>query len=95
MRCKLLPTSSTGVGLTGDREPSQPGTSPADMLVELKQRLPPKGGVTYRGSDTFYGGTERWAVEIGRRQVTVGVIWPIQQSPEQGTGIVYLAKPRR
>lgn len=74
---------------------SRPGLSAADMLVELKRRFPPQHGATSCGSESFYGGSETWAAEAGGAQVIVGVSWPMRQFPEQGTGFVYLAKPRQ
>ena len=74
---------------------SRPGLSAADMLVELKRRFPPDHGATSRGTEAFYGGSETWAAEVRGSQVIVGVNWPVRQSPDQGTGLIYLAKPRQ
>ena len=74
---------------------SRPGMSAADMLVALKRRFPPDRGATSRETLFFYGGSETWAAEAGGSQVIVGVNWPFRQSPDQGTGLIYLAKPRQ
>ena len=65
------------------------------MLAALKRRFPPAHGATSRGTEAFYGGSETWAAEAGGSQVIVGVSWPMQGSPDQGTGFVYLARPRQ
>ncbi len=74
---------------------SRPGLSAADALVELKRRFPPGRGATYRGTESFYGGSETWAAEAGGTQVIVGVSWPARLFPEQGTGFIYLVKLRQ
>ncbi len=74
---------------------SRPGMSAADMLVELKRGFPPDCGATSRATTAFYGGSETWAAEADGSQVIVGVEWLVRPSPEQGTGLSHLVKPRQ
>ena len=74
---------------------SRPGLSAVAMLAELKRRFPPHRRATDRGPTSIGSGHEQWAAEAGGQQILVGVEWPLYESPESGTGYVYLAKPQQ
>ena len=74
---------------------SRPGLSAADIMVDLKRRLPPEHGETSLGTEAFYGGSEIWAAEVHGTEVIIGVNWPIQSAPSEGTGMIYLVKLRQ
>jgi len=72
---------------------SRPGESAAVALLELKYRYPPTGE-TWADTYFFYGGTELWEARLDGATAIVGVTWPLESRPSEGTSTLYLVKPR-
>lgn len=72
---------------------SRPGESAAEALAKLKQQYPPQEGSIETGTESFYGGFERWRIAGDRDGRVLGVTWPMQGQPEKGTGFLYVMRP--
>jgi hypothetical protein len=73
---------------------SRPGESATIALNELKRRYPPTAGKSSQGPFVFYGGYEQWETQIDGQPLTIGVNWPTQANPSEGTSMMYVLKLR-
>ncbi len=72
---------------------SRLGESAAEALARLKRQYPPQEGSTETGTEFFYGGFERWRIAGDRKGLILGVSWPMQSLPGEGTGFLYVVRP--
>ncbi|MCR0981194.1 hypothetical protein [Roseomonas populi] len=72
---------------------SRPGESAAAAMAELRRRYPPREGSVERGTEFFYGGSERWRAAGPGGDVLVGLSWPFQDRPGEGTAFLYVVRP--
>ncbi len=72
---------------------SRPGESAAEALTRLKRQYPPQEGSTETGTESFYGGFERWRIAGNRDGLVLGVSWPLQSLSGEGSAFLYVIRP--
>ncbi len=70
---------------------SRPGESATEALDALRSRYPAIQGTAETGTETFYGGFERW--RSGPGADVIGVSWAMQDRPGVGSSLLYVVRP--